>query len=284
MTASKGFGTGKREGHDSSEFYKSLGIEVPDMKGVDRRLNDQRVINRIFAVSSEHMTDHVAPNSVGLIFTSPPYHAGKDYDTDETFEEYLEMLGRVWVESYLILEPGAKIVVNVANLGRSPYVDLRGAVARQLIETGFFGRGEIIWKKGEGASGSCAWGSWRSPSNPTLRDLHEYLLVFSKPPWKRVRTGEATISRDDFLRDTLSVWNVAPESAKRVGHPAPFPVELARRVINLFTFQYDLVVDPFIGSGTVGVAAEELERRWIGFETNPEYALAASKRILDRRA
>ncbi len=168
----------------------------------------------------------LASNSVALMVTSPPYHVGKDYDTDASFDEYMAMLSRVFAEVLRVLEPGGRAVVNVANLGRRPYLPLSHLVTRRMLDLGFLMRAEIIWQKARGANGNCAWGSWRSASNPVVRDVHEYCMVFSKGDFRRSRRGASTITAEEFMASTLSVWEMQPESARRVGHPAPFPVEL----------------------------------------------------------
>ncbi len=142
-------------------------------------------------------------------------------------------------------------------------------------------RGEIIWQKAAGANGSCAWGSFNSASNPTLRDLHEYVLVFSKGDFRRAYKGKSTISTEAFMRDTLSVWNIRPESAKKIGHPAPFPVELPFRLIDLYTYEGDLVLDPFLGSGTTCVAAKMLHRDYVGYDTIRRYCDLARNRLAE---
>jgi modification methylase len=271
------FGTGRREGHDSSAFYaRALGPDV--VVDTDRKPSDARVPGGLFCHSSESMPE-LPDDSVALMVTSPPYHVGKDYDSDVSFEDYLSMLRTVFKETYRVLEPGGRAVINVANLGRRPYVNLAGEVSRVMEDLKFLPRGEVIWIKAKGASSSCAWGSWRSATNPTLRDVHEYCLCFSKERWDRAKRGTSTISRSDFLETTLSVWEVPAESARRVSHPAPFPVELPRRFIQLYTYIDDLVLDPFIGSGSTAVAAVETGRRYAGYEINRSYLEIAAKRI-----
>jgi site-specific DNA-methyltransferase (adenine-specific) len=217
---------------------------------------------------------------VALMVTSPPYHVGKEYDSDLGFDEYLELLRAVFKETYRVLEPGGRAVVNVANLGRRPYVSLADHVRDIMEDLKFFSRGEVIWVKAKGASGSCAWGSWLSASNPTFRDLHEYCLCFSKERWDRARKGVSTITREEFLAATLSVWEIPPESARRVSHPAPFPVALPRRFIELYTYLDDLVLDPFLGSGSTAVAATEAGRRYVGYDISEEYVNTARNRVL----
>ena len=176
---------------------------------------------------------HVPNNGVALAFTSPPYNVGKDYDDNLSLDAYLALIREVAAEVYRVLRPGGRYVVNVANLGRKPYIPMHAHFYAVHMAAGFLPMGEIIWRKSAGASGSCAWGSWQSASSPRLRDLHEYLLVFAKQAYSRPDKGESDVGRDEFLEATLCVWEIGAESAKRVGHPAPFPEALADRVIRL---------------------------------------------------
>ncbi|MGC8605027.1 MAG: DNA-methyltransferase [Desulfomonilaceae bacterium] len=236
------------------------------------------VRDRIFQHSSEDMFE-LPQNSVALMVTSPPYNVGKEYDLDLTLEEYLYLLERVLKETKRALMPGGRVAFNVANVGRKPYIPLNSLVAVMAARLGFLMRGEIIWVKGKGASGSCAWGSWMSAGNPTLRDLHEYILIFSKDRYDRPNKGQSTIGREEFMRATTSVWEIPPESARRVGHPAPFPVSLVERLIQLYTFAGDVVLDPFMGSGSTAVAAKRLGRHFVGYEINQEYVDIIHQRL-----
>ena len=175
--------------------------------------------------------------------------------------------------------------MNVANIGRKPYIPLHAYIIQIAAEIGFFMRGEIIWDKGMSGS-STAWGSWMSPSNPTLRDTHEYILVFQKPPFgrKRIKGRESTIERDDFLEHTKSTWSFPPTSAKRSQHPAPFPVELPKRLIDLYTFSDEVVMDPFMGSGATAIAAVESGRVFVGYEIEAGYIETALERVASYRA
>ena len=280
-TQTSSFGVGKRESHDSSAFYGRGLARLQESKSRDVRRSTR--VNALYTSSAERM-DELEDDSVALMVTSPPYHVGKEYDSGASFEEYLGLLRRVFAETHRKLQPGGRAVVNLANLGRRPYVPLSDVVSSMMMEIGYHMRGEVIWVKAKGASGSCAWGSWRSPSNPVIRDVHEYCLCFSKGRFDRVVKGTSTIGRDEFLDATLSVWSIPPESARRVGHPAPFPVELPRRFIELYTYEGELVLDPFIGSGTTAVAALQAGREWVGYETDEGYAEVARKRIEDSRA
>ncbi len=219
--------------------------------------------------------------SVHLVVTSPPYNVGKEYDQDLPLEEYLAFLQRVWQETRRVLVPGGRMCINVANLGRKPYIPLHAFIAEQAIQLGFLMRGEIIWNKAASASPSTAWGSWKSAGNPTLRDVHEYILVFCKDTFKRQNPAEraSTITRDEFLEYNKSIWNFSAESARKIGHPAPFPVELPRRLIQLYTFENEIVLDPFMGSGQTAIAALKSSRHYVGYEINEEYITLAEHRI-----
>jgi site-specific DNA-methyltransferase (adenine-specific) len=283
-TSTANFGAGKRESHDSSAYYARRMTQSP-MGGVVGDVADApaSVLDRVFMQSSESM-DQLPDNCVALVVTSPPYNVGKDYDEDLALNEYLDLLRRVFAETYRVVEPGGRVAVNVANLGRKPYLPLNHLVGVLLTEVGFLLRGEIIWRKAKAAGGSTAWGSWQSAKNPTLRDVHEYVLVASKASFKRERSGEDTITKEDFLEATMSVWDILPESARRVGHPAPFPTELPRRLIELYTFAGDVILDPFLGSGSTAIAAVQTGRHYVGYETAAAYVELAERRIATARA
>tara|TARA_Y100000768_G_C23887885_1_gene638591 strand:+ start:195 stop:1028 length:834 start_codon:yes stop_codon:yes gene_type:complete len=225
-------------------------------------------------------------NCVQLVVTSPPYNASKIYDDDLSLQEYLQLLEEVFSECYRVLSPGGRMVVNVANLGRKPYIPLSTHINNIMLNLGFLMRGEIIWDKSASAGSSCAWGSFQSASNPCLRDIHEYLLVFSKGDYKLPRTKKEreegridTIDKQEFIDHTKSIWRFATERASRVNHPAPFPVELPRRCIELYTFAGDAVLDPFNGSGTTCVASKLTGRTYIGVDLSSEYCQIAEERL-----
>lgn len=304
MSRTKSFGTPKRESHDASLYYSrninnwlapasapqaisgpaNDAVNEPASGAIADAPDGSRAwASQLYCASAEAMTT-IPANSVGLAFTSPPYNVGKDYDDNMGLEEYLGLIRRVAREVYRVLIPGGRYVVNVANLGRKPYIPLHSFFYALHVEEHFLPMGEIIWQKARGASGSCAWGSWQSAKAPRLRDIHEYLLVFAKQAYSRPDRGASTIDGEAFMSATLSIWEIAPESAKRVGHPAPFPVELAARVIKLYSYADDVVLDPFMGSGTTCVAAKQLGRPYVGFDISPQYCDIAAKRLADTAA
>ncbi len=283
-TSTASFGAGKRESHDASSYYARRMNRPGELDDVGELADaPANVLDSVFVQSSESM-EQLPDNCVALMVTSPPYNVGKDYDEDLDLDEYLGLLDRVFTETYRVIEPGGRVAVNVANLGRKPYLPLNHFAAGLLADIGFLLRGEIVWQKAKAAGGSTAWGSWQSAKNPTLRDVHEYVIVASKGPSRRVREGTDTITKEQFLQATVSVWDILPESARRVGHPAPFPVELPERLIHLYTFTDDLVLDPFLGSGSTAVAAVQSGRHYVGYETDADYAALAESRIASAHA
>jgi len=293
-TSTSNFGVGARESHDSKPFYDRF--RAPELSDDDAVPQPAPVAEPFIHGDARHM-DHVADGSVALVVTSPPYFAGKQYEEEleregvpSSYLEYLAMLTEVFAECVRKLEPGGRIAVNVANLGRRPYRSLSADVIRILEhDLGLLLRGELIWQKGEGASSSCAWGSFRSAANPVLRDISERVIVASKGRFDRARSvkqraadglpHESTVMTEDFMASTLDVWSMPPESAQRVGHPAPFPVELPEQLIRLYTFKDDLILDPFMGSGSSLVAAARLSRRYVGYELDASYIEIARQRV-----
>jgi site-specific DNA-methyltransferase (adenine-specific) len=283
-TKTSGFGTSGRRSHDASKFYESRLYEglgktasgvTPEKEGPDVKTNV------LYCKSSEAMME-LPDGSVHLMITSPPYNVTKEYDANLTLGEYRTLMRRVLGEAYRVLVNGGRACVNIANVGRKPYLPLHAFLAQDMLDLGFAMRGEIIWNKSSSAGPSTAWGSWQSASNPTLRDVHEYVLICSKGDFTR-RHGKSTIGRDEFLEFTKSVWSFPAESAKRVGHPAPFPLELPRRLIQLYSFEGDIILDPFAGSGTTCLAALQTGRQYVGYERHRPYVELAERRINEWR-
>jgi modification methylase len=294
-TRTRTFGAGNRESHDASDFYARF--SSPELSN-DSTVNPCSAADSLIVGDARDM-GKVDECSVALVVTSPPYFAGKEYETalgqghiPASYLEYLTMLRDVFAECRRVLEPGGRIAVNIANLGRKPYRSLAGDVTTILQdELGLLLRGEVVWVKAKGAAGSCAFGSYMKASNPVLRDVSERVVIASKGRFdralsikRRAELGlphESTISKEEFLASTLDVWEIRPESARKVRHPAPFPVELPERLLRLFTYRGDVVLDPFLGSGSTAVAAARNDRRYVGFDTDAAYIELAATRLAD---
>ncbi len=297
-TSTSAFGVSRRENHDASGFYARF---TPPVLSDDEAVGTSPIEGKIFEGDARHM-DEVEDASVALVVTSPPYFAGKEYEealgeghVPASYLEYLAMLTDVFAECVRKLEPGGRIAVNVANLGRKPYRSLSADIIGILQDDlGLLLRGEVIWRKARGASASCAWGSFRSPANPVLRDLTERVVIASRGRFDRAVSqraraarglpSEISVTKDEFIEATTDVWEMPSESANRVGHPAPFPVELPLRLIELYTYGDDLVLDPFIGSGTTAVAALRSGRRFVGYDTETEYVRIAEQRVDEEKS
>ena len=281
-TETSAFGTNGRINHDSSRFYNSKlysTLKTKEIEDKAERKLPEELINKFILGSAENMQE-LPDNSIHLMITSPPYNVSKEYDNDLSLQEYLRLLENAFKETYRVLINGGRACINLANLGRKPYIPLSDYISTMMIKIGFNMRGEIIWNKASSASPSTAWGSWLSSANPILRDIHEYILVFSKGDYSRIGKGKQnTITKEQFMEWTKSIWTMKAESAKRIGHPAPFPEELPFRLIQLYSFKDDIVLDPFMGSGTVAVAALKSGRKFVGYDIKQEYIDLSEKRI-----
>jgi site-specific DNA-methyltransferase (adenine-specific) len=296
-TSTSSFGVGRRESHDATGFYDRFTAPV---LSPDDTVGSSPIKDKIVTGDARQMNE-VEDASVALVVTSPPYFAGKEYEealgegvVPASYLDYLGMLTEVFAECVRTLEPGGRIAVNVANLGRKPYRSLSADVITILQDRlGLLLRGEVIWHKARGASGSCAWGSFRSPANPVLRDLTERVVIASKGRFDRALSRPTrqerglpsgiSLTKEEFIEATTDVWELPSERATRVGHPAPFPVELPLRLIELYTYEGDLVLDPFMGSGTTAAAALRSRRHYVGYDTESEYVRIAEQRVSAER-
>ena len=283
-TSTKSFGSSKNETHDSSYFFDSKLFntqKIVQQKSIIQNEISKEVLNKVHNKDSKNI-DFIPDDSIHLIITSPPYNNSKEYDEDLSLEEYLKLINDVMVEAHRILIRGGRICINIANIGRKPYIPLSTYIDQIMIKIGFLPRGQIIWDKSASAGPSTAWGSWQSASNPILRDIHEYILVYSKGEFGRKNSRsnkDDSISKDAFLENTKSIWKFPTASARKVGHPAPFPIELPKRLIELYSFENDIILDPFAGSGTTAIAAKTTNRNYIMIDINSDYCKLATERI-----
>jgi len=282
-TQTSTFGTPGRINHDSSKFYSG---KLYDGLNSDKKIiySENQIqpenINKIFCKTSEVMSE-IPDNSVHLMVTSPPYNVGKEYDENLSLNEYREFLKKVFKETYRVLVPGGRACINIANLGRKPYIPLHSYIIEDMLNIGYLMRGEIIWDKGTSASPSTAWGTYLKANNPVLRDIHEYILIFCKETFTRLNPTKrkSTITKEEFLEYTKSIWRFPAERASRIGHPAPFPVELPYRLTQLYTFEEEVILDPFVGSGSSCIAALRTNRKYVGYDIDKSYCDLAEQRI-----
>ncbi|KKN95591.1 hypothetical protein LCGC14_0174600 [marine sediment metagenome] len=223
----------------------------------------------------------IKDNSVTLTFTSIPYNVGKKYDgynDKQLWSNYIEMIYSIFKEIYRVTRANGRVGINIANLGRKPYLNLVGLISYLLQKVGFQLNGEVIWHKGQSGNGT-SWGSWLSSSNPSLRDVHEY-IVFARKGNKKITPppgGENTITRQGFLFTSMSYWQINASQNKK--HPAVFPIGLPWRAINFLTFTNDIVLDIAAGTGTTLKAAYELGRKAIGYDISKKYTEIMRKDI-----
>ena len=281
-TETSAYGVGKREQHDSSIFYSSKlygNVKINEKLDEIQNIIDAKYLDKVICADSRNM-DFLPDSSVHLMVTSPPYNISKEYDDDLSLNEYIHLLEDVFSDTYRVLVTGGRVCINIANVGRKPYIPYHKYIMEIMDKIGFIMRGEIIWNKSASAGVSTAWGSWQSASNPVLRDVHEYILIYSKEKLGRKKEDRNnTISKEQFLDFTKSIWSFPATSAKKVGHPAPFPVELPFRCMQLYSFENDIVLDPFCGVGTTNIAAMASNRHHIGIDIDPNYVDKARKRI-----
>ncbi len=239
--------------------------------------------NQIICGDSLEVLKTLPENCIDLIFTSPPYNFGLEYaQTDDAhyWDTYFEKLFAIFDECIRVLKFGGRIVINIQPLF-SDYIPSHHLISHHFINRKMIWKGEILWEKNNYNCKYTAWGSWKSPSNPYLKYTWEFLEIFSKGTLKKSGSREAVdISAEEFKKWVVAKWSIAPErQMKDYKHPAMFPEELAKRVIKLFSFQNDVVLDPFNGVGTTTYVAKMTNRRFLGIDISKEYCDKAIQRL-----
>jgi site-specific DNA-methyltransferase (adenine-specific) len=242
-------------------------------------------LNRIICADAVKALTCMPDRCVDLIITSPPYNFGQSYaqdSLDDTHEwnAYFEKLRAVWSECERVLKPGGRIAVNVQPLF-SDYIPTHHYISHQLLSLGFLWKAEILWEKNNYNAKYTAWGSWKSPSMPYIKYTWEFIEVFDKETHKKEgRRENIDITADEFKEWVLGKWSFPPEiRMKDFNHPAMFPEEMPRRLIKLFSYINDIVLDPFNGAGTTTLVSRKLRRRFIGIDASLQYCNTAFQRL-----
>lgn len=221
---------------------------------------------------------------VDLIITSPPYNVGIDYNSNNdelSYEDYLEFT-RVWVRNcYNWSKSQARLLLNIPlDKNKGGQKSVGADITKIVQEEGWKYHSTIIWNEGN-ISRRTAWGSWLSAAAPYVIAPVELILVLYKDEWKKTNgTKKSDITKEQFMEWTNGIWTFNGESKKKIGHPAPFPKELPLRGIKLFSFEKDVIFDPFAGSGTTLILASNLGRYGVGLEIDYKYCELAKKRII----
>jgi len=240
--------------------------------------------NKIICADSFEVLKKLPDNCIDLIFTSPPYNFGLDYESNgdaQYWDNYFLKLFEIFKECIRVLKYGGRISVNIQPLF-SDYVPSHHIISNFFLSNKMIWKGEIIWEKNNYNCKYTAWGSWKSPSNPYLKYTWEFIEIFAKGTLKKEGDREkADITADEFKKWVVAKWSIAPErNMKNYNHPAMFPEELATRVIKLFSFENDIVLDPFNGAGTTSFVAKSFKRRYLGIDISKEYCKVAENRLL----
>jgi len=253
------------------------------------RLDVSPITDKIICGNSENVLETFPDNFVDIIVTSPPYNFGLEYKDDKNkdaiyWQDYFDKLNRIWKESCRVLKPGGRFCVNVQPLF-SDYMPTHHMISKQLLELGLLWKAEILWEKHNYNCKYTAWGSWKSPSMPYLKYTWEFVEVFCKDSHKKQGDSDKIdITGDEFKKWVYAKWDIAPEgNMKKYNHPAMFPEELVVRLLKLFSYQDDIVLDPFNGVGTTTLVAHKLKRRYIGIDISQEYCQEAEKRLKNEK-
>jgi DNA modification methylase len=245
------------------------------------------MINKIICGDSVNVLKEIQSNSIDMIITSPPYNFSQNYDgynDDKPFYEYYEnFLFPILSECVRVLKVGGRMAINIQPLF-SEYVPTHHDITSYLRNAGLLWKGEILWEKNNYNCKVCSWGSWKSPSSPYLKYTWEFVEVFCKGNYKKEGSREnIDITADEFKSWVVAKWSIAPERhMKDFGHPAMFPEELVYRLIKLFSYKGDIILDPFNGVGTTTLVASKLDRKFIGIDISKQYCDVAVKRLSDK--
>lgn len=242
-------------------------------------------LNKIICGDSCEVLKQMPDNCIDIIFTSPPYNFGLDYhqnQDDKYWDEYFHQLFAIFTQCIRVLKYGGRILINIQPLF-SDYIPTHHIISNFFLQQKMIWKGEILWEKNNYNCKYTAWGSWKSPSNPYLKYTWEFIEIFCKGSLKKEgNSANIDISAEEFKQSVIARWSIAPEKdMQKWGHPAMFPEKLVEKALKLFSYQEDIVLDPFNGVGTTSLVAKKLNRKYIGIDISPQYCKKAEERIID---
>lgn len=269
----------KQKSKDRNKFYYAEGNSFSKKNNI---LPDE-YIDKVLCADSKELLKKIPDNSIDIIFTSPPYNFGLDYTSNDDashWKEYFDKLFEIFDECIRVLKYGGRFLVNIQPLF-SDYIPSHHIISNYFMSKKLLWKGEILWEKNNYNCKYTAWGSWKSPSSPYLKYTWEFVEVFTKGTLlKKGDRDKIDITADEFKEFVVAKWSIAPErKMKDYGHPAMFPEKLVERALKLFSYQNDIVLDPFNGVGTTTYVAKKLNRRFLGIDISEEYTKTAIMRL-----
>ena len=280
----KSFNKEKRVKNKKENSKKRLAYEYykKDFANTNNEL-DKKFINKIHRADSLELIKKFPDNCIDIVLTSPPYNFGINYENTNDvniWEDYFEKLFNIFKECVRVLKDSGRMIINVQPMF-SDYIPTHHLISNFFLKEGLIWKGEIIWEKNNYNCKYCTWGSWKSPSSPYLKYSWEFVEIFCKNSLKKEgEKNNIDIEAEEFKKWVYGKWSIAPErNMKKYKHDAMFPEELVKRLLKLFSYKNDIVLDPFNGAGTTTKVAKQLNRKFIGIDISEEYCKTAESRI-----
>ena len=280
----KSFNKEKRVKNKKENSKKRLAYEYykKDFENTNNEL-DKKFINKIHRADSLELIKKFPDNCIDIVLTSPPYNFGINYENTNDvniWEDYFEKLFNIFKECVRVLKDSGRMIINVQPMF-SDYIPTHHLISNFFLKEGLIWKGEIIWEKNNYNCKYCTWGSWKSPSSPYLKYSWEFVEIFCKNSLKKEgEKNNIDIEAEEFKKWVYGKWSIAPErNMKKYKHDAMFPEELVKRLLKLFSYKNDIVLDPFNGAGTTTKVAKQLSRKFIGIDISEEYCKTAESRI-----
>lgn len=282
----KSFNKEKRVKNKKENSKKRLAYEYykKDFSKTNNELN-KKFINKIHCADSLDIIKKFPDNCIDIVLTSPPYNFGINYENTNDvniWEDYFNKLFNIFGECVRVLKDSGRIIINVQPMF-SDYIPTHHLISNFFLKEGLIWKGEIIWEKNNYNCKYCTWGSWKSPSSPYLKYSWEFVEIFCKNSLKKEGDkNNIDIEAEEFKKWVYGKWSIAPErNMKKYKHDAMFPEELVKRLLKLFSYKNDIVLDPFNGAGTTTKVAKQLNRKFIGIDISEEYCKTAEDRLND---